>query len=117
MNEMTRRQFVGALAAGSAAMSLGTFVAGQKRPNILLITADDMGIQAGCYGDTTISTPHIDQLAAEGIQFENAYVTQASCSPSRSSIFTGLYPHQNGQLGLEHRGYTMHRGVPTLPGL
>ncbi len=98
-------------------MSLGTFAFGQKRPNILLITADDMGTQVGCYGDTTIATPRIDQLASEGILFQNAYVTQASCSPSRSSMFTGLYPHQNGQLGLEHRGYTMHRGVPTLPGL
>ena len=53
-------------------MSLGTFAFGQKRPNILLITADDMGTQVGCYGDTTIATPRIDQLASEGILFQNA---------------------------------------------
>ena len=105
------------VAAGSAAVVLGSIAHSQQRPNILLITADDMGDQTGCYGDHTIATPNIDRLAAQGILFRNAYVTQASCSPSRSSIFTGLYPHQNGQLGLEHRGYTMHRGVPTLPGL
>ena len=88
------------------------------KPNILFIMTDNQGAWSlGCYGNNDVRTPHIDQLAAEGIQFENAYVTQASCSPSRSSMFTGLYPHQNGQLGLEHRGYKMHRGVPTLPGL
>jgi N-sulfoglucosamine sulfohydrolase len=117
MNPITRRQFVSGMAASSAAIALGIPAHGKTRPNILFITADDMGPQAGCYGDTTIPTPRIDQLASQGIQFMNGYVTQASCSPSRSSMFTGLYPHQNGQLGLEHRGYTMHWGVPTLPGL
>ena len=76
-----------------------------------------MGVTAGCYGDLTIPTPRIDALAKLGVQFKRGYVTQASCSSSRSSMFTGMYPHQNGQLGLAHRGYTMHRGVPTLPAL
>ena len=62
-----------------------------QKPNILLITADDNGIQLGCYGDETARTPNLDQLARQGILFQNAYVTQASCSPSRSSILTGLY--------------------------
>lgn len=115
MKTITRRQFTGTLAAGSFAASLGIRAQTQSRPNILLITADDMGIQAGCYGDHTIATPRIDQLASQGVQFTNGYVTQASCSPSRSSMFSGLYPHQNGQLGLEHRGYTMHWNTPTLP--
>ena len=97
------------------AIGLGIRSHAQSRPNILLITADDMGIQAGCYGDNTIATPRIDQLSSQGVQFMNGYVTQASCSPSRSSMFTGLYPHQTGQLGLEHRGYTMHWNTPTLP--
>ena len=55
-------------------------------------------------------------MAARGIRFTNAYVTQASCSPSRSSIFTGADPHQNGQIGLSHRGeYAMQPGLTTLP--
>ncbi|MGB3851300.1 MAG: sulfatase [Tunicatimonas sp.] len=81
---------------------------------MLLITADDLGLHLGCYGDSIARTPHLDQLAQEGMQFTNAYVTQASCSPSRSSIFTGLYPHQNGQIGLAHRGFTMLKGIPNL---
>ena len=71
-----------------------------KRPNLLLITADDLGTQLSCYGDAIARTPRIDQLAAQSVQFTTAWVTQASCSPSRSSMFTGLYPHGNGQYGL-----------------
>lgn len=92
-------------------------VAYAQRPNILLITADDLGVQVGCYGDKTARTPRIDQLAREGARFTNAYVTQASCSPSRSSILTGLYPHQNGQVGLSHLGFAMHDTIQTLPTL
>ncbi len=89
----------------------------KEEANLLLITADDMGVTAGCYGDTTVATPSLDKLAKSGVQFMRGYVTQASCSSSRSSMFTGLYPHQNGQIGLAGRGYTMHRGVPTLQAL
>ncbi|MFI4912960.1 MAG: sulfatase-like hydrolase/transferase [Sedimentisphaeraceae bacterium JB056] len=85
-----------------------------KRPNVVLITGDDLGIQVGCYGDKTVKTPNIDKLAASGVMFKTAWVSQASCSPSRSSIYTGLYPHQNGQIGLCHRGYSMNRTYPTI---
>lgn len=87
------------------------------QPNIVLITADDMGRELGCYGDPAAKTPNMDRIAAEGVLFENGYVTQASCSSSRSSMLTGLYPHQNGQLGLSHRGYELKSGVPLLPNL
>jgi N-sulfoglucosamine sulfohydrolase len=70
-------------------------------PNVLLITADDLGLQLGCYGDKSTRTPNLDALAKRGRLFENAYVAQASCSPSRSAILTGLYPHTNGQYGLD----------------
>lgn len=87
------------------------------RPNLILITGDDMGYQLGCYGDTVATTPHMDRLAREGTRFTRGYITQASCSPSRSSMLTGLYPHQNGQIGLAHLGYSMRPGIPTLPTL
>lgn len=87
------------------------------KPNILLITADDLGFQLGCYGDKVATTPNLDRLAAEGVRFTNAYATSASCSPSRASLLTGLYPHQNGQLGLSHLGYSMNPGLPNLPAL
>lgn len=97
----------------TSALSLGSLsgaeVAKDARPNILLITAEDMSPQLGCYGDPYINTPHIDRLAAEGMRFTRAYVTQAGCSPSRASILTGLYPHQNGQIGLATWGFRMFR--------
>jgi len=70
--------------------------------NILLITTDDQGMDVGCYGAKTVATPHLDRLASMGTRFDRAYVTQASCSSSRSSILTGTYPHQNGQIALAH---------------
>ena len=89
--------------------------------NVLLITADDMGTQLGCYGDKAIDTPHVDQLASEGRVFDNAYVAQASCSPSRSAMFTGLYPHANGQYGLLNAGvgFQLHARLhgQTMPAL
>lgn len=87
----------------------------EKPLNIIIITADDLGLQLGCYGDTIAQTPNIDRLAEGCMRFENAFVTQSSCSPSRSSILTGLYPHQNGQIGLANRGYSMFEGITTLP--
>jgi len=87
------------------------------RPNVVLITADDLGFQLGCYGDSDAITPRIDELAAEGVRFTQAHVTQASCSSSRSSMLTGLYPHESGQIGLANRGYSMVSGIQNLPGL
>ncbi|MEW4489688.1 sulfatase [Thalassoglobus sp. JC818] len=91
----------------------------EERPNVLLITADDLGLQLGCYGETAIQTPHLDRLAESGTLFETAYVTQASCSPSRSSMFSGMYPHTNGQYGLLNAdvGFQLHDYVQkqTIP--
>ena len=86
-----------------------------ERPNIVLITADDLGHQLSCYGDRVIKTPNIDSLFEHGVKFSNAYVPTASCSPSRSAILTGLYPHQNGQIGLSHMGFSMHKSYPSIP--
>lgn len=76
---------------------------GQNKPNIVLIISDDHGTDAlGSYGNPVIKTPHLDNLAREGTRFTQAFCTSASCSPSRSVIFTGLHNHQNGMYGLEH---------------
>ncbi|KPM43179.1 hypothetical protein AK830_g3305 [Neonectria ditissima] len=68
--------------------------------NVLLLIADDLGKQLGCYGCSYIKTPNIDKLAAEGIRFDHAFASTASCSGSRSTIYTGLHTHENGQYGL-----------------
>lgn len=80
------------------AVALSASAAG--RPNVLFITADDLGLQLSSYGETLIRTPHLDALAGRGVRFEVAYVAQASCSPSRSAMFTGMYTHSTGQYGL-----------------
>ena len=61
------------------------------RPNLLWIFVDDMSPNFSCYGETTITTPHVDLLAAEGTRFARAYVTAPVCSPCRSALITGMY--------------------------
>lgn len=85
--------------------------------NVVLVTADDLGMQLGCYGDDKARTPRIDRFAGEGMRFTQFHVAQSSCSSSRSSLLTGLYPHQSGQVGLANRGYSMRDGIETLPTL
>ena len=64
-------------------------------PNIVFIIADDMAWDdCGAYGHPSIHTPNLDKLALEGMRFDQAFLTTSSCSPSRTSIITGLYPHQ-----------------------
>lgn len=66
-----------------------------SRPNIILIITDDMNWDdCGAYGHPNIRTPHLDRLAENGIMFTNAFLTTSSCSPSRASLITGMYPHQ-----------------------
>ena len=68
-----------------------------QRPNILLIMADDIGIEGlGCYGGQDYQTPHLDKLAAEGMRFTHAY-SQPLCTPTRVQIMTGKYNHRNWQ--------------------
>jgi len=67
------------------------------KPNFVLIIADDVSQEdLGCYGNKQVKTPNIDRLAAEGIRFNNMFLTASSSSPSRNSIITGRYPHNTG---------------------
>jgi N-sulfoglucosamine sulfohydrolase len=87
-------------------------------PNIVLIVADDHGQgDLGCYGNLAIQTPHLDGLAAEGIRFNRAHCTTASCSASRSVILTGLYNHANGHFGHQHHfhHFSAYDHVYSLP--
>jgi N-sulfoglucosamine sulfohydrolase len=86
-----------------------------ERPNILLIVSEDNGPELGCYGDPYAQTPVLDELAASGVRFANAFVPYSVCSPSRACFLTGLYPHQNGQLGLATHKFAMFETTRTLP--
>jgi arylsulfatase A-like enzyme len=92
-------------------------VTGPHRDNVLIVHWHDLGRYLGAYGHADVSSPRLDQLAAEGILFTRAHATAPLCSPSRGSLFTGRYPQSNGLLGLAHHGWEYRAGVRTLPHL
>jgi N-sulfoglucosamine sulfohydrolase len=97
-----------------------TATAQDKKPkNVVLIVADDLGLDLGCYGNSAIKMPNLDGLAKKGVRFANAYASVSSCSPSRASIYTGLFTHQNGQYGLQHAAHKQetYAWVKSLPAL
>ena len=85
--------------------------------NVLLVHWHDLGRYLGAYGHADVSSPRLDQLAAEGILLTSAHATAPLCSPSRGSLFTGRYPQSNGLVGLAHHGWEYRAGVRTLPQL
>ncbi|MGH9338143.1 MAG: sulfatase-like hydrolase/transferase [Acidobacteriota bacterium] len=97
---MRRRDFMRTVGAGAAwalhGFAFSSVQTEVRKPNIVLIMADDLGAEClGCYGGTSYRTPHLDVLAASGIRFENAYCTPV-CTPSRVQLMTGQYPFHNG---------------------
>ena len=87
--------------------------------NIVLLIADDLGMQVGCYGDPVAKTPHIDRLAAAGTRFTHGFASVSSCSPSRATLLTGMPTHMCGQYGLSHAEHNAatFRNVKGLPAL
>ncbi|MGH7548309.1 MAG: sulfatase-like hydrolase/transferase [Gemmatimonadales bacterium] len=69
----------------------------RRAPNVLFMMTDDQRQDAmGAYGNAILRTPHVDRLAAGGVRFTEAFVTNSLCAPSRASILTGLYSHAHG---------------------
>lgn len=88
--------------------------------NILLMIADDLGRdQLGCYGCEAIQTSNLDSFAASGVMFDMAFTSTASCSGSRTVIYTGLHTHENGSYGLvgEKNFFRTADNVETAPAL
>ena len=115
-NDLSRRSFLGALSAPIWA-SLGCNGANSRtqRPrNLLVLVADDLGrLDLGAYGNPSVTTPHIDRLAAAGCRFDQAFTPISLCKPSRSVLYTGRWPHANGATGFKD----IAPDVPTLPEL
>jgi len=95
--------------------------ASADRPNILWLIVEDMSANFSCYGETQIKTPHVDQLAAQGVQFNKAFVTAPVCSAARSALITGMY---QTSIGAHHhrsgRGPVkihLPKGIKTIPEL
>lgn len=93
--DMKRREFLLKLALGSVPFLLPQckIFSGKKKTNFVVILIDDLGWRdLGCYGSTFYETPNIDQLAARGVRFTDAYAAAPVCSPTRASIITGKHP-------------------------
>jgi arylsulfatase A-like enzyme len=97
------------LAAVAALGMLAASAAAAERPNIVWIIVEDMSPHFGCYGETTIQTPNVDALAAEGTRFSRAFVTAPICSISRSALITGMY---QTSIGAQH--HRSGRGVEKI---
>ena len=85
------------------------------KPNVLFIAIDDLRPELGCYGSPIAQSPHLDELAKEGMRFDRSYCQQAICSPSRASLMTGARPDQIGVI--ENTAYfrELNPEVVTLP--
>ena len=109
---LDRRHFIRAGLAAVAAAPLTTARASHAatpgRPNILWLTAEDIGPHLGCYGDAYADSPHIDALAARGLRYNMAWSNAPVCAPARTAIITGVHPPS---LGAEHM-----RSHVTIPG-
>ena len=90
-----------------ASFCASSCAAGADKPNIIVIFTDDQGYHdLGCYGSTTIRTPHLDQLAAEGLRLTSFYA-QPVCGVSRAALMTGCYPIRVGEPGNVKRLHTV----------
>ncbi|MCM2373452.1 sulfatase [Aporhodopirellula aestuarii] len=107
---------LGLLLVGVGKPSLQAADTATEKPlNVLFLVSDDLRPELGCYGNTVIQSPHIDSLAKRGIVFERAYCQQAVCSPSRSSVMTGVRPDTNKVWNLTTHFRKAIPDVITLP--
>ncbi len=93
---LNRRQFIQTMAAVSASAYLNCG-ARRDKPNLLFIWTDQQRADTmQAYGNSAIHTPNFNNLTSESVVFQNGYVSQPVCTPSRSTVMTGLWPHTNG---------------------
>jgi len=115
---MGRRRFLALVGGGAAGLLVRRSGGAQdapasRKPNIVIFLADDHGrFDTGCYGNEAVRTPHIDRLAREGMRFDSAFAPEGICAPSRSTLYTGLYPYRHGAY---QQSGTIREGVKTLP--
>src|SRR5918993_224617 len=107
----TRRELLAGMLGYAA-----TSAAPAQRPNVLLISVDDMNDWVGCLGGYEgVQTPNIDKLARRGVLFRNAHAASPLCNPSRTALFTGLRPDTSGVYNNEHWWRPALPNVETIP--
>lgn len=111
---LTRRTLLfGAASAAGAPL----IAAPRRRPNVLFIASDDLNTCLSCYGHPVVRTPNIDRIARQGVRFDRAYCQFALCSPSRSSLMTGMAPDTTRVYDLQKHFRATLPDIVTLPQL
>jgi uncharacterized sulfatase len=114
MPTLSRRSFL----LGGAALAAGPLIsAPPKRRNVLFIASDDLNNTLSCYGHPIIRTPNIDRIARTGVRFDRSYCQFPLCSPSRTSLMTGLAPDTTTVYDLKKHFRDVLPDVVTLPQL
>src|ERR671929_1909800 len=103
----SRRTFLREVATASALTATHAQTPAGAGPNILYIHSHDSGRYLQPYGHA-VPTPNLQRLASEGVLFRRAFSCAPTCSPSRAALLTGQFPHQNGMIGLAHRGFRLN---------
>lgn len=112
---MKRRAFLKKLTGSFAAAALLNCKTYDKKPNIILIMADDLGYgDVGCYGNTWINTPNIDGLARNGMKFTDYHSNGPICSPTRAALLTGRYQQRAGIEGVVSAANHRHAGMALM---
>lgn len=102
---------------GAAAAAVPLIAAPKRRKNVLFIASDDLNTCLSCYGHPVVRTPNIDRIARQGVRFDRAYCQYSLCSPSRSSLMTGMAPDTTGVYDLQKHFRETLPDVVTLPQL
>ena len=117
--DIPRRRFLKSAAVGAigAALVASTGFGNEtKRPNFVILMTDDQRWDAmSCAGNKILRTPNMDRLAKEGVRFENAFVTNSLCTPSRATVLTGLYSHTHGVI--DNKGHQIAADQPIFSDL
>ncbi|PQO36998.1 arylsulfatase [Blastopirellula marina] len=113
------KSFVPVWAALLVAFVLTSFASAEtKKPNIIVIMADDLGYgDVGCYGAKAVPTPHIDALASDGLRFTSGYCSTSTCTPTRFAFLTGMYAFRQAGTGIAPPNATsiIKPGTKTTP--
>jgi iduronate 2-sulfatase len=112
---LSRISFLSALIATAISMPAVAQQAPARRPNVLLIMADDLNDDMGTFGHKMVKTPNLDRLAGRGVRFDRAYTQFPLCSPSRVSLLTGLRPDTTKIYELQTNFRTILPDAVTLP--